>query len=159
MHGTCPTCRHPFLDIQPPSDSDDESSDGGEYLPDQLDIDAFTDADDFDPEEYERELQLMALDEDEDSDDSAYLNLYRSFSEEGVTDSDSLLDEEDYESDEDDSLMTADSSEGSECDLPQRIMNNAFRLDCLLPDNVPEVNSSFDDEDLLVESNDQEGTK
>ncbi|KAF8076336.1 hypothetical protein FPV67DRAFT_1776870 [Lyophyllum atratum] len=33
LHGNCPTCRHVFLDIRPPSESDDESSDGGEYQP------------------------------------------------------------------------------------------------------------------------------
>ncbi|KZT29315.1 hypothetical protein NEOLEDRAFT_1175025 [Neolentinus lepideus HHB14362 ss-1] len=33
LHGTCPICRHRFLDIKPPSESDDESSDGGEWLP------------------------------------------------------------------------------------------------------------------------------
>jgi len=41
QHGNCPTCRHTFLDIRLPSESDDESSDGGEYIPD----------DDFDDEE------------------------------------------------------------------------------------------------------------
>ncbi|KAF8812396.1 hypothetical protein BYT27DRAFT_7251932 [Phlegmacium glaucopus] len=54
-HGSCPTCRHIFLNIRSPSESDDESSDGGEYLPnadddfededeDALDLDAFSDA-------------------------------------------------------------------------------------------------------------------
>ncbi|KAH6914951.1 hypothetical protein BKA70DRAFT_1257534 [Coprinopsis sp. MPI-PUGE-AT-0042] len=33
FHGSCPTCRQPFLDITLPSESDDESSDGGEYVP------------------------------------------------------------------------------------------------------------------------------
>ncbi|KAI0701168.1 hypothetical protein BC835DRAFT_266150 [Cytidiella melzeri] len=31
-HGTCPACRHTFLDIRPMFDSDDESSDG-DYIP------------------------------------------------------------------------------------------------------------------------------
>ncbi|KAG6821239.1 hypothetical protein H0H93_002349 [Arthromyces matolae] len=45
LHGNCPTCRHVFLDIRPPSESDDESSDGGEYIPDDLDEDdQFSDA-------------------------------------------------------------------------------------------------------------------
>ncbi|KIL70102.1 hypothetical protein M378DRAFT_156158 [Amanita muscaria Koide BX008] len=54
-HGSCPTCRHKFLSVRPPSDSDDESSDGGEYVPPSddfededdgfLDTDGFTDAD------------------------------------------------------------------------------------------------------------------
>ncbi|KAF8974310.1 hypothetical protein BDZ97DRAFT_1772899 [Flammula alnicola] len=60
QHGSCPTCRHTFLNIRPPSESDDESSDGGEYIPNPddfedededafLDVDGFTDtdADDF----------------------------------------------------------------------------------------------------------------
>ncbi|KAG6814215.1 hypothetical protein H0H92_000892 [Tricholoma furcatifolium] len=51
-HGNCPTCRHKFLDISPPSESDDESSDGGEYIPDEdfddeddgfMDTDGFSD--------------------------------------------------------------------------------------------------------------------
>lgn len=56
QHGSCPTCRHTFLNIRPPSESDDESSDGGEYIPNPddfedededafLDVDGFTDAD------------------------------------------------------------------------------------------------------------------
>ncbi|KAG5715825.1 hypothetical protein E4T56_gene17066 [Termitomyces sp. T112] len=53
LHGNCPTCRHIFLDIRPPSDSDNESSDGGEYIPDEdfddeddgfMDTDGFSDA-------------------------------------------------------------------------------------------------------------------
>ncbi|THV08608.1 hypothetical protein K435DRAFT_833028 [Dendrothele bispora CBS 962.96] len=60
MHGSCPFCRQPFLDIRPPSDSDGESSDGGEYVPmddDEeeedsftLDTDGFTEGSDFDVE-------------------------------------------------------------------------------------------------------------
>ncbi|EIN10913.1 hypothetical protein PUNSTDRAFT_142805 [Punctularia strigosozonata HHB-11173 SS5] len=34
LHGTCPSCRHPFLEIHVP---DDESSDGGEYIPGEPD--------------------------------------------------------------------------------------------------------------------------
>jgi hypothetical protein len=65
MHGTCPTCRHPFLDIRPPSESEDESSDGGEYVPDyDFDTDGFTDAEDYDDEEIEREMmELEAMDD------------------------------------------------------------------------------------------------
>ncbi|KDR83788.1 hypothetical protein GALMADRAFT_236163 [Galerina marginata CBS 339.88] len=43
QHGSCPTCRHTFLDIRPPSESDDESSDGGEYIPN---LEDFEDEDD-----------------------------------------------------------------------------------------------------------------
>ncbi|TRM58766.1 hypothetical protein BD626DRAFT_510460 [Schizophyllum amplum] len=35
MHGSCPTCRRTYLDIRPRTDSDDESSDGGEYVPER----------------------------------------------------------------------------------------------------------------------------
>ncbi|KAH7930097.1 hypothetical protein BV22DRAFT_1102063 [Leucogyrophana mollusca] len=38
FHGSCPTCRHPFLDIQPITDSDAESSDG-DYIPEEDDED------------------------------------------------------------------------------------------------------------------------
>ncbi|KAF8842287.1 hypothetical protein BDN67DRAFT_899608 [Paxillus ammoniavirescens] len=48
-HGSCPTCRHPFLDIQPLAESDAESSDG-EYLPDE-DEDEDEDEDDEEEEE------------------------------------------------------------------------------------------------------------
>ena len=51
-HGSCPTCRYIFLNIRPPSESDDESSDGGEYIPNADDFedddeDAFLDVDGF----------------------------------------------------------------------------------------------------------------
>ncbi|KAJ7276349.1 hypothetical protein B0H12DRAFT_1214930 [Mycena haematopus] len=50
LHGSCPTCRYEFLDIHPPG-SDDESSDGGEYIPnpnedDDDEEDAFIDTSD-----------------------------------------------------------------------------------------------------------------
>jgi len=32
QHGSCPTCRHPFLDLKPYTESDAESSDG-DYIP------------------------------------------------------------------------------------------------------------------------------
>ena len=38
QHGNCPTCRHTFLDIRVPTDSDGESSDG-DYIPDEEDDD------------------------------------------------------------------------------------------------------------------------
>jgi hypothetical protein len=46
QHGICPACRHPFLDIKPPSESDDESSDGGEWLPEEHE--ELDEAEDFD---------------------------------------------------------------------------------------------------------------
>jgi hypothetical protein len=69
QHGSCPTCRHVFLDIRPPSESDDESSDGGEYLPDEHDDDvddvdeeAFIATDEFsDAAEYEAEEMDLDL--------------------------------------------------------------------------------------------------
>lgn len=48
QHGTCPTCRHPFLPSLHPIDSDDEEeSDGGEYVPPDYDTDFETDYEDF----------------------------------------------------------------------------------------------------------------
>ncbi|KAJ4466498.1 hypothetical protein J3R30DRAFT_3586891 [Lentinula aciculospora] len=67
MHGSCPSCRRVFLNIRPPSDSDGESSDGGEYLPNEedeeedsymLDTDYFDDADEFDFEMEEVDLDM-----------------------------------------------------------------------------------------------------
>ncbi|KAF8195949.1 hypothetical protein K438DRAFT_1826782 [Mycena galopus ATCC 62051] len=62
LHGNCPTCRSEFLDIHPPG-SDDESSDGGEYIPpndDDLDEeDAFIDTSDgFTDADFDMELDL-----------------------------------------------------------------------------------------------------
>ncbi|KAJ6520949.1 hypothetical protein B0H19DRAFT_1178225 [Mycena capillaripes] len=64
LHGSCPTCRYEFLDIHPPSD--DESSDGGEYIPNEDDedeedafidtSDGFTDGD-FDTEDMDVDLE------------------------------------------------------------------------------------------------------
>ncbi|EIW82062.1 hypothetical protein CONPUDRAFT_81622 [Coniophora puteana RWD-64-598 SS2] len=62
FHGSCPTCRHPFVDIQPPEDSDAESSDG-DYFPneedddddDMLDTDGFDD--EFEVDEIDLELE------------------------------------------------------------------------------------------------------
>jgi hypothetical protein len=45
QHGSCPTCRHPFLDVTPPSDTDEESSDG-EYFPESSEVDEDEDEDD-----------------------------------------------------------------------------------------------------------------
>lgn len=77
-HGSCPTCRHTFLDIRPPSDSDDESSDGGEWIPDEheeeedddafLDTDGFTEAGEFDVEQMELDLEDIWDLEDNDMD-------------------------------------------------------------------------------------------
>lgn len=56
QHGSCPTCRHSFLEL--PAESDDESSDG-EYIPDEedeadyLDFSDYTDADNLFPSEAE----------------------------------------------------------------------------------------------------------
>jgi hypothetical protein len=68
QHGSCPTCRHVFLDIRPPSESDDESSDGGEYVPhehdddfDDFDDDAFIATDEF-SDAAEFEVEEMELD-------------------------------------------------------------------------------------------------
>lgn len=69
QHGTCPSCRHPFADLTPPSDSDAESSDGGEYLPgaedEDEDVDIWDDHD-FSSEidtDYEIDLSLELEDE------------------------------------------------------------------------------------------------
>jgi hypothetical protein len=45
QHGSCPTCRHPFLEL--PTESDDESSDGGEYVPDEEDEQDYFDFTDY----------------------------------------------------------------------------------------------------------------
>jgi hypothetical protein len=59
QHGTCPSCRHMYLDIRPPTDSDDES-DGGEYIPDEDDIE-FEDAA-FEPEAFSSEVEELEND-------------------------------------------------------------------------------------------------
>ncbi|KAJ7904467.1 hypothetical protein B0H14DRAFT_3421245 [Mycena olivaceomarginata] len=62
LHGSCPTCRYEFLDIHPPG-SDDESSDGGEYLPnngdDSDEEDAFMDTSDgFTDTDFDMEVDI-----------------------------------------------------------------------------------------------------
>ena len=49
QHGTCPACRHPFLPELLVTESDDESSDGGEYVPTEYDAesDMETDLEDY----------------------------------------------------------------------------------------------------------------
>ena len=44
QHGTCPACRHTFLDVKPLSESDGESSDG-DYIPGEDDYDEDEDLD------------------------------------------------------------------------------------------------------------------
>ncbi|KAG1753984.1 uncharacterized protein EDB91DRAFT_1333283 [Suillus paluster] len=63
FHGSCPTCRHPFLDIKPYTESDAESSDD-EYFPDDEDEeeDDFFGMDDFD-DEFEVEEMEVDLDD------------------------------------------------------------------------------------------------
>ncbi|KAF7301649.1 RING-type domain-containing protein [Mycena indigotica] len=73
MHGSCPTCRHVFLDIRPPS-SDDES-DGGEYVPDPDELEeedsfAFTSDGYTDMESNGDEMEL----EDDDWEDRSSLS-------------------------------------------------------------------------------------
>ncbi|KAK2466176.1 hypothetical protein APHAL10511_001818 [Amanita phalloides] len=70
QHGSCPACRHTFLSIRPPSESDDESSDGGEYMPPSddfededdgfLDMDGFTDAEEFTEGYAEDDVQVFS---------------------------------------------------------------------------------------------------
>ena len=71
QHGSCPTCRHPFLEL--PAESDDESSDGGEYVPDEedeqdyFDFTDYSEADVFAPSESElMEINEIAQARDED---------------------------------------------------------------------------------------------
>jgi hypothetical protein len=45
QHGTCPTCRHEFHPGLHPVDSDAESSDGGEYVPTEYEVDSDLDTD------------------------------------------------------------------------------------------------------------------
>jgi len=71
LHGNCPTCRSSFLDIHPPSESDDESSDGGEYLPndeDEDEEDTFLDTDGFTDLDAEEEFDVDEMDLDVDLD-------------------------------------------------------------------------------------------
>ncbi|TDL29517.1 hypothetical protein BD410DRAFT_892800 [Rickenella mellea] len=60
-HGSCPSCRRTFLDIRPYSESDYESSDGGEYIPGENDED-----DDMDLPTSELDADHDDFDADED---------------------------------------------------------------------------------------------
>ncbi|KAJ7047419.1 hypothetical protein C8F04DRAFT_1247073 [Mycena alexandri] len=59
LHGSCPTCRDEFLDIHPPG-SDDESSDGGEYIPedDEDEDDVFNTSDGFTDTDFDMDVDL-----------------------------------------------------------------------------------------------------
>jgi hypothetical protein len=66
QHGSCPTCRNTFLYIRP-SESDDESSDGGEYIPnpdefEEEDEDPFVDTD-ASADEFQTEYMELDVDE------------------------------------------------------------------------------------------------
>ncbi|KAJ8593297.1 hypothetical protein M405DRAFT_859064 [Rhizopogon salebrosus TDB-379] len=63
FHGSCPTCRHPFLDIKPYTESDAESSDG-DYIPedDEEEEDDFFGVDEF---EHDIEVEEMEVDLDD----------------------------------------------------------------------------------------------
>jgi hypothetical protein len=63
QHGSCPTCRHPFLDIKPYTESDAESSDG-DYIPedDEEEEDDFFGVDEF---EHDIEVEEMEVDLDD----------------------------------------------------------------------------------------------
>ncbi|KAG6855144.1 hypothetical protein C0991_006073 [Blastosporella zonata] len=108
MHGNCPTCRHIFLDIRPPSDSDDESSDGGEYIPGDEDFiddedDAFMDTDGFsDAFDYTTDDMADALDwgeeDNRDTDmEDVELDEVDHESEWGLTDGESSMASEDVD--------------------------------------------------------------
>ena len=70
QHGTCPTCRHAFLDIKPLTDSDFESSDE-DYVPgddEEEEDDVFMDTEDdwdFDDVEYDAHDGFDTADEQE----------------------------------------------------------------------------------------------
>jgi hypothetical protein len=63
QNGSCPTCRHKFLDIRPPSDSDEESSDGGEYIP-NLDEEDDDDTFEYDGEDAEFYVDQVEMESD-----------------------------------------------------------------------------------------------
>lgn len=97
QHGSCPTCRRTFIsNIRPPSDSDGESSDGGEYIPNDeeddeedsylVDTDGFTEADEFDVEMGEVDLDVYQSWQPSDIDDA----VDDGSSEWGLTDGDSV---------------------------------------------------------------------
>ncbi|KAG6817449.1 hypothetical protein H0H87_008617 [Tephrocybe sp. NHM501043] len=103
MHGNCPTCRHAFLDIRPPSDSDDESSDGGEYIPGEdfidEDDDGFMDTDGFsDGFGYTTDEMTDAQDWEGDTDmEGVELDGVDNESEWGLTDGESSMGSEDVD--------------------------------------------------------------
>ena len=98
QHGTCPACRHVFLDIKPVSESDNESSDddyipGDDYEDDEEDLE-FTDDDE---SVFSLDLDPSGLDEFVDAeeeivgDDEADGDSMRNW---GLSDGDSLSDGE-----------------------------------------------------------------
>ncbi|KAF5369857.1 hypothetical protein D9758_001097 [Tetrapyrgos nigripes] len=132
MNGKCPYCRHAFLDIRPPSDSDGESSDGGEYIPmdddDEeedsftLDTDGFTEASDFDVEVVEDiDIGLYQNWREPSSDDVADV------SSDYLTDGDSLSTSEDLSLGSDEMEAQLDdiiAIHEDDSDEPQELLSN-----------------------------------
>ncbi|KAF8640149.1 hypothetical protein AX17_001385 [Amanita inopinata Kibby_2008] len=100
QHGSCPTCRQIFLNVRPLTESDEESSDGGEYIPSEdfdgdeddgfVDTDIFTDAD-ADYSEYDTDF-----DHDDSWDDDAWTVDDSRLGLDGERHSDSVSDSAEY---------------------------------------------------------------
>ena len=61
QHGSCPTCRNTFLYIR--SESDDESSDGGEYIPNPDEFEEEDEDPDASADEFQAEYMELDIDE------------------------------------------------------------------------------------------------
>ncbi|KZS98026.1 hypothetical protein SISNIDRAFT_547037 [Sistotremastrum niveocremeum HHB9708] len=104
-HGSCPTCRHVFLEIEVVED--DESSDGGEYMP----------SSDFEfTEEITLDLDLTSDEEDDDDIDVEHPRSEDGFRSEGLPDDfeDNLMDGSCFDDGWTDEDMDLDELEGNE---------------------------------------------
>ena len=107
QHGSCPTCRHIFLDIRPPCESDGESSDG-DYFPneeeEEEEEEEEDDDDDFLDGDVEEEFEVDEMDLDMDLDEI--------WEDSGLVERDIFVDEE--WADGDTTFSEADMSIGGE---------------------------------------------
>ncbi|KAL5527573.1 hypothetical protein ACEPAG_6374 [Sanghuangporus baumii] len=80
-HGSCPTCRRIFFEFTPIDEADYESSDGGEYIPEEdEDNDWYTDDGDFDvvtSSEVDYDMDDDVPDEEGSEDEAGYFPLAR----------------------------------------------------------------------------------
>ncbi|KAJ8475146.1 hypothetical protein ONZ45_g15712 [Pleurotus djamor] len=149
LHGSCPTCRHIFLDVRPISDSDDESSDGGEYVPDD-DVHDTDNLSEFDTElEMDMEMDELWADGDDEYEEGDPIECEEVYESEGEYDDESVGECGEEFMDDDMGLSEGDTSSEMDLGYPvDEIMDDDISITVagedtpLYSDNVPEDNDN-----------------